>query len=87
MPIHEDDRYLTAMNVPGLGTWLYAAAPMGIKSTPSNWMAFLSKKLRRHGVLFEPGMYDPKNVLDVKETRMNDGKERPHSYLQVYIDD
>ena len=87
MPIHEDDRYLTAMNVPGLGTWLYAAAPMGIKSTPSNWMAFLSKKLRRHGVLFEPGMYDPKNVLDVEETKMNDGKARPHSYLQVYIDD
>ena len=87
MPIHEDDRYLTAMNVPGLGTWLYAAAPMGIKSTPSNWMAFLSKKLRRHGVLFEPGMYDPKSVLDVDETKMNDGKARPHSYLQVYIDD
>eukprot|EP01046_Picozoa_sp_COSAG06_P025035 COSAG06_NODE_2079_length_7643_cov_20.586957_2_plen_35_part_00 len=28
-------------------------------------------------------MYDPKNVLDVEET----SKERPHSYLQVYIDD
>jgi hypothetical protein len=66
-----------------MGTWLYAAAPMGIKSTPSNWMAFLSKKLRRHGVLFELGMYDPKNVLDVDETKMNDGKARPHSYLQV----
>ena len=38
-------------------------------------------------MLFEPGMYDPKNVLDVEETKMNDGKARPHSYLQVYIDD
>jgi hypothetical protein len=25
--------------------------------------------------------------LEIEETRMNDGKERPHSYLQVYIDD
>ena len=32
-------------------------------------------------------MYDPKDVLEVEETAMNDGGPRPHSYLQVYIDD
>jgi hypothetical protein len=87
MPVHEDDRYLTAFNVPGLGTWLYAAAPMGIKTTPSKWNEFLSKKLRRHGVLYEPGLYDEKKVLDVPDTKMDDGKPAPHSYIQVYIDD
>ena len=30
MPVHPDDRWLTAFNVPGLGTWMYNAAPMGI---------------------------------------------------------
>ena len=35
----------------------------------------------------EPGMYDPKNILNVKETEMDDGGPRPHSYMQVYIDD
>ena len=38
-------------------------------------------------MLFEPGMHDPDDVLDVPETRMEDGGTRPHSYLQVYIDD
>ena len=32
-------------------------------------------------------MYNAQDVLDVPETRMDDGKPPPHSYLQVYIDD
>ena len=84
MPVHPDDRYLTAFNVPGLGTWIYRSAPMGVKTTPSCWTEFLHRKLRRHGCLFEPGMYNAQDVLDVPETRMDDGKPPPHSYLQVY---
>ena len=87
MPVHPDDRFLTAFNVPGLGTWIYRSAPMGIKTTPSCWTEFLHRKLRRHGCLFEPGMYSAQDVLNVPETRMDDGKPPPHSYLQVYIDD
>ena len=37
MPVHPDDQYLTAFTVPGLGTWMYRGAPMGVKTTPSCW--------------------------------------------------
>ena len=78
---------LTAFCVPGLGVFKWQVAPMGLATSPAEYVEWFTKKMKRYGVLYRPGDHDPSQVLDIPELNMTDGCPSPQQYCQVYIDD
>ena len=78
---------LTAFCVPGLGVFKWQVAPMGLATSPAEYVEWFTKKMKRYGVLYRPGDHDPRTVLDIPELNMTDGEPSPQQYCQVYIDD
>ena len=78
---------LTAFCVPGLGVFKWSVAPMGLATSPAEYVEWFTKKMKRYGVLYRPGDHEPSEVLDIPELNITDGEPSPQQYCQVYIDD
>jgi len=66
-PLHPDSRKYVSVNTPW-GVYSYSCTPMGLVNSSAYFQRWLSRKLRKHGILYEPAVVSstPQSELDGK---------------------
>ena len=59
LPIHPESKWLTCFIVPQIGSFLWRGMPMGLASSPSNFVEATARRLRPWQILYEPGNEQP----------------------------
>lgn len=59
LPIHPESKWLTCFIVPQVGSFLWRGMPMGLASSPSNFVEATARRLRPWQILYEPGNEQP----------------------------